>query len=418
MEPVRHSINSINFTSQPLNLSGTSFGATSQASDTVKKLMDKVSFGILSTQGVKDDKSKVVSATSLAPVLGMLLACMDDKERKALVLGIPADSLTDELEIEIHKKLGEFSVKHAYGEHPDEEQAISCANLLAFANTLNNEQLNQILSECYQTEKLDCQGRWLADVTDAYVNEKTRGKIKSLFGGLSQGERERITAVIANVMEFRGIWEHEMPKHRTVPGRFLCANGSIIKNVIMMCSTEVLQFVHNKDFGAIGKKFRSANGEDLKLVAITPADSENPTAIDKLDYETIDHLIDRLNYREVKLDLKLPKIKMTDSCDTHLLDKISQTFGTDIIKAEDLSRLGKPGGQQLEILQKVSLSVDEEGAHGTVATAATRRLRGMSKGCYFHFDCPGYIAIVDRQGNRLLEMMIKDGSFFEFQGEP
>lgn len=88
---------------QPSNIPATSFEITSQASKIVKKLMNKLSLAILCTQGEKDDKSKVVSSVSLTPVVGMILLSMDDKARKALILGIPEESLTDELETEIHK---------------------------------------------------------------------------------------------------------------------------------------------------------------------------------------------------------------------------------------------------------------------------------------------------------------------------
>lgn len=101
MDSIRPSINTAQW--QPFNLPDSSFETTSQASDIVKKLLDKVSLGILSAKGVRDDESKVVSSTSLAPVLGMLLACMDDKARKAAVLGISEEQLTDELETQIHK---------------------------------------------------------------------------------------------------------------------------------------------------------------------------------------------------------------------------------------------------------------------------------------------------------------------------
>ncbi|WP_422410544.1 MULTISPECIES: serpin family protein [unclassified Endozoicomonas] len=418
MHPIGHSFRQFSLSSQPLNLRNTSFKATSQASYLVKKLIDKVSLGILNALDDRDNKSKVVSSTSLAPVLGMLLASMDDKARKASILGISKEELTDEMEIEIHKKLGEFSINHAYAKDPYQiQKALSCANFIGSDSAVINEHLDQILSVCYRTEKLDRpdQDRCLADIAEDFVKEKTHGKINKLFHGHCKTRRELITTVIGNVMEFEGIWERPFSKEKTASGKFICADGSMIENVKMMMSTENVQFFDNGKFGAIGKNFRSVNGEDLKLVAIiTPDDS--PTGINNLDSDTINHLIDGLNGRKKEMDLMLPRIKIDGSCDTNLLDKISQTFGADVIRSEDLTRLGHPSNCDLEILQKTRVSINEEGAYGQVATAATRTLRGFGtkKPPHFHFVSPGYIAIVDGQGNRLVEMLIKDGSFLEF----
>ncbi|WP_448215501.1 hypothetical protein [Endozoicomonas sp. 2B-B] len=84
MIPVSHTIKSMH--SQPLNRNDTHTGVSLQPSDIAKKLIDKVSFGILSSEG---KKSTIVSPASLTPVLGMLLACIDDNAKKESILGIP-----------------------------------------------------------------------------------------------------------------------------------------------------------------------------------------------------------------------------------------------------------------------------------------------------------------------------------------
>ncbi|WP_422137970.1 serpin family protein [Endozoicomonas sp. ALC020] len=391
---------------QPSNMPATSFEITSQASDIVKKLINKVSIGILCTQDAKDHKSKVISSVSLAPVLGMLLLCMDDKAKKALILEIPEESLTDELETEIHKKLGEFSKDHPYGSHPD--QLISCANFIASAFCVRFEQFEKILSECYLTQKLEGAFWDVADVTEAFVKDKTKGKIEKLFDGLNE-----VKAVIGNVIDCRAVWEDSFSPDETAAGRFLCANGTCIDNVKMMSKTETVQCASNRRFRAIAKEFQSVNGEDLKLVAIKPH-NKSATAIDKLDSDTINELTEQLNHRQAEYTLTLPKINM-DSCDTQLLKKICKVFGTDIV-AGDLTKLGISADDNLEMLQKIIFSVDEKGASCAMATVAQIQTRCEKP--RFDFDCPGYIAILDKKGNRLIELVIKDGSFLECVGDP
>lgn len=407
MTPIGHSIKSISMSSQPLNLQDTHTGTTLQASDIAKKLIDKVSFGILNSEG---KKSTVASPTSLTPVLGMLLACIDDNAKKESILGIPEGTLTEELETEVHKELGKFSKDNPYGGHP--EQLISCANFIASAFHVRDEQLEKILSECYQTKKLESNQWNVAEVTEDFVKEKTKGKIKKLFDDTNE-----VTATIGNVMEFRGVWEDSFSPDKTAPQSFLCADGTRINNVKMMVKTETIQCASNSKFAAIAKEFKSVNGEDLKLVAIKPR-KESATAIDNLDSETINELTKQLNYKEAKYQLSLPKIKVKDSCDTKLLEKMCEALGTDIIVAGDLTRLGLAADQDLEVLQKIVLSVDEEGASGSMATVAKILTRSVSGTSHFDFDCPGYIAIVDKEGNRLIELVIKDGSFLEFDGDP
>ncbi|WP_306800354.1 serpin family protein [Endozoicomonas sp. YOMI1] len=371
--------------------------------------MDKVSFAIL---GITDKKSTVVSSASLAPVLGMVLASMEDNAKKELLLGLPPGSLTEELEIEIHQKLGEFSKDHPYDET---HKTISAANFVATASSTKDEYLERILPECYQTQTLENGDMNVADATDTFVNEKTKGKIKTLFDGFSEFDRKQVSVVLGNVMEFRGIWETSFSPDKTAPGRFLCADGTRIENVKKMCTTEDFHFANDGEFTAIAKEFRSENGEDLKLVAIAPNET-SATAINNLDSGTINHLIGKLDERKTEITLDLPIIEVENSGDTELLEKITHALGTSI-KAQDLSRLDPSPSYALRMVQKIKVSVDEQGAHSSIATAATAQSRGGAQD-FFNIDCPSYIAIVDSKGNRLLELVIKDGSFLVPDGSP
>ncbi|MBO9480636.1 hypothetical protein J7439_04330 [Salinisphaera sp. G21_0] len=377
------------------------------ASDIVEKLMNTVSFAILS---ITDKKSRVVSSASLAPVLGMVLACMKDNAKKESLLNIPPGSLTEELEMEIHQKLGEFSKDRPYDETG---KIISAANFVGTASVTTDQYLDRILSECYQTQTLEIDKENVADAADTFVKEKTKGKIKQLFDDLTEFERNQISLVLGNVMEIRGVWMEAFPLNSKASCRFLCADGTM-KNVRKMRIKENLHFAGNKVFTAIAKDFRSENGEDLKLVAITP-NRTSATAINKLDSETINHLISKLDESKAEITLDLPKIEVKQGGDTELLEKITDALGTSIT-ARDLSRLNPSPTYNLRMVQKITVSVDEQGADSTIATAATAASRGGEN--TFNVDCPSYIAIVGSKGNRLLEMVIKDDSFLVPDGSP
>ena len=397
---------------QTVNLPATSFDVTSKASNIVKKMIDKVSLGILMTEG---DKSKVVCPASLSTVIGLLLASMKDNARKAEFLGITKESLTEDLEDAIHKQLGKLCREHPFGKGP--EQPIRCTSFIGCADATRDEKLDQILSEHYKTEKLYTDNSCLADVAEAFVKNRTDGKIDSLFKDYSGISREEITAILGSVFEIKCKWRDEFPEKKTAPDTFLCADGTRIHNVKMMNITEDLYFTGNNRFGAIAKEFQSVNGESLKLVLITPL-RESATEINKLDNQTISNMIYHLKDQKTRYNLKLPKIKVDDSRDSKLLEKICQIYGTNVITAEDLSRLGRLVGNDLNIFQTTTTSIDEKGAYGIVATAAEVVTRGSSRIPDCKLVCPSYIAIVDEKDNRLIELIIKDGSFFEFFEKP
>ncbi|MBO9480635.1 serpin family protein [Salinisphaera sp. G21_0] len=397
---------------QILNRPDTAHPATLSASDIVKTMADKLSIELLD---IKGNKSKAFSLVSLLQPLGMALLSMTDDTIVASALGIPPGSLTQDLKDKIHTELGKCAVEHSYD--PDSDQSIRITNFIGSTCCYDNEQYEQSLSKYYKTEKLDNNnnGKNLADTIDSFVHDKTEGEIKTVFDHLTEPERQEVKAALGSVMKFQVDWEKSFSEDDTEQGQFQCADGTFINNVMMMCKTEYFRVATDKKFAAIAKEFRSVNGEDLKLVAIKPRKS-SATAINHLNSETINHLIGKLNDSKIKVELKLPKIDIADSCETELLDKINKALGISI-KAQDLSRLGTSPCDELKIIQKIKASIDEKGARGSIATAAV----DISRSCYtpcFDFNCPGYIAIVDREGNRLLELIIKDGRFLVLDGPP
>ncbi|USE36517.1 serpin family protein [Endozoicomonas sp. SCSIO W0465] len=409
MGPITPSNQNISFLSPPIYPADASSLPTLSASDVVKQLMDKVSFKLLAMTG---DVSTALSPASLAPVLGMVLACIEDNNKKESILGIPEGSLTPDLESDIHQELGKFSIKHPY--NSDDGKPVSSVNFIASDYHHRDEALDQILSTHYQTKKLNSDdGKNVADITDLFVKGNTEGKITTLFDGLDEFQRKNVRAVLGNVMEFRGTWKTRFDPADTTSGHFLCADGSHIDNAKMMCTTERVQYAENTKFVAIAKELQPG----LKLVAIKPH-LPSAKAIWTLNYRTINRLMHELNDGvKEKVELKLPKIDVAGSRDTELLEKIVQALGT-TITAQDLSRLGTTPCDELHMVQKLIASIDEEGAHGKIATAAVSTLRCSEKTFGFNFNCPGYMCIVDSKGNRLLELVIKDGSYLVFDGSP
>ncbi|WBA81138.1 serpin family protein [Endozoicomonas sp. GU-1] len=306
---------------QRTNLPDTASPATLSASDIVKTMLDKLSLELLD---IKGNKSKAFSRVSLRQPLGMALLSMTDDTIVASALGISPDSLTKDLKDKIHTELGKCA-------DPESDQSMRITNFIGSSYCCDNEQYEQSLSKHYKTKKLDNNnnGKNLADTIDSFVHDKTEGEIDTVFGHLTESQRHKVKAALGSVMNFQIDWDERFSEDDTKKGQFQCADGTFINNVLMMCKTEVLNVATDGNFAAIAKEFRSANGEDLKLVAIKPRKS-SATAINNLNSETINHLIDKLKDVEMEIELKLPKIDITNSCNTELLDKINQVLGTSI----------------------------------------------------------------------------------------
>ena len=379
----------------------------------VKTMIEKISSNLC----LEGEQSTAHSPASIAPALGMMLACMENNGDKEKLLGIPRGSLTPELEVEIHQTLGEFSRSHTCSNSmgPDENTPIVNFNFCVSDYPVQDEQYQQILSKHYLAPKLEHNHKYPADISDAYVKEKTNNRIPTLFDGLSAYERSQTRAVLCNVMEVKAVWETLFSPDKTFAGRFMREDGNIIENVLMMDTTDSFQLATFKDFTATSKDFKSVNGEDLKLVVIKPVDSSH-TRIKDLDRWTINRLMDQLAQSPKKMvKLTLPKM-VIESSDDNLLSKINHALNTDIT-AEQLSRLGADSNECLSVAQKIKASIDEQGARIVAASNARVFTRGSSGPApeAFRVNCPSFIVITDGKDN-ILEATLKCEKFLSTDG--
>ena len=194
-------------------------------------------------------------------------------------------------------------------------------------------------------------------------------------------------------------------------------DGAIIENVLMMHTTDSLPFVKNSDFKAISKDFKSADGEHLKLIVITPSES-SPTKIKDLDRQAINNLMEQLAHSpKQNVDLALPKMEI-EVKNNELLQVINKALDTNI-SAKELTSLNVGECSYLEITQKINASVDERGARIKAASAAVSRSRGFSRSGNedFSVNCPSFVVITNGKEN-LLEATLKCEKFLSTRGDP
>lgn len=378
-----------------------------KASAIVEKFIQKLSLELIK----KSKNSKALSPASLTPVLGMLLAAMDNNGDIEKILGLTKGALTPELEAKVHHELGKYSKKHPYGESP----IIATENFMASHYQCQDEGFEQILKDAYGTNVLAVTGvQNVADITDEFVAEKTRGEITGVFDGMSPEEREKMMFTMGNVLTFKGVWNSTFNENLTKPGKFHCADGRTINNIDMMHLTEKVECGSYNGFDIIIKDFESGTMDSLQFVAIIP-DELSGESIKNLDVDTIDVLIQlAAGSKKSIVELTIPRMEI-DSKTEGLEHQIGAALDVSI-DAEKLSKFGISPGDPLNMFQKVKASINEKGAHGSVVTALS-----VDRACVpvtaFEFNRPGYIAIRNKiEGDILIEAFVKDDKFLVSRG--
>ena len=393
----------------PTTQPGNQPGITPEASEIVRKCVQKLSRQLLISPG---NASSAFSSVSLVPLLGMILAAMGHSSKKEEVLGLPEGSLTPTLEKAIHDLLGETSRRYASGNH----SAVVSTSFLLSSLPQQSPALAKVLRESYCAETQTISHQSVADATEDLIRKKTEGRIPRLFTGMSPAIRSNMVLTLGNVLLFNGLWSESFDKDYTRPGAFRCADHRTIKNVQMMHLTDRIPSAEYGIYRAIAKDFMPDNDLSLRFVAIQPSDPILTTA-DELDDHTINALLDSLNEaRPEKIKLRIPKIEI-DCVEDQLLDKLHRILGIKFTP-EELSELRLNPSDHIDISNALRVSLGEKGVRGSVANVLFGVTRSMcSTRCpEFFFDKPGYIAIVDGSGNRLVEATIKDGEYLVTDG--
>lgn len=384
---------------------------TPSAPEVARQWVEQTASAILATGLGRNAKSIVLSPVGIAPVLGMLLAGVEDQARKEGLLSLPPGSLTPELEADIHRELGAFSRAHPFAEN----SAITTVNFLTSLRPAPGQFLIDTLQDAYHTEVQPVDlFHDIAKATDDYVARKTGGRITNAFGDASTIERGEVVLALGNILNFQGIWEEPFDKKVTCADNFYCADGSIIKNVELMHMTGALRFARHRGFQAVAKSFQSDDGQPLKLVAIHSGDT-NTGPLFRLTNRIINNLITMsINADEVQGLIVLPRIQINHT-DRLLLAK--QALATNhTITPQDLSGFHLDTGDILNSHSTINVSLDEVGVKGSVVTLFDTISRSSFSLPQFVFDRPGYIAIVDDSGSRLVEAVINDGQFLVTSG--
>ena len=383
--------------------------STPDASKVTRDWVEKTSSRLLQS-GL--GSSMVLSPVSIAPVLGMLLVGMDNQDDKEKLLGLPRGSLTEELETQIHRELGAYSRAHPFSKG----SAVATVNFLTSMCPSPGQAVIDTLQGAYDTEiqivSPDSDSN-VAKITDEYVSDKTAGRITNAFGDASEAMYNQAVLVLGNVLNFQGFWADPFDKSETSADKFYCLDGSVINNVQMMHQRSELGFAEYIGFEAVAKGFDSDDGQPLTLVVIKPG-SDSTNSLSRLSSDVINDLIDMSIHAEEQVGyLDLPRIQIKHT-DNKLLESQASATGFEIT-SQNLGNFNVCKLDGVNSQSTINVTLDEAGARGSVATTVCVT-RSLSMPQQFTLNCPGYFAIVDDSGNRLVEAMITDGRFLTTDG--
>ncbi|XP_054237898.1 serpin B6-like [Indicator indicator] len=260
--------------------------------------------------------------------------------------------------------------------------------ILRTANRLYGEKTFEILSSFIESsQKLYHGGLEQTDFVNAseestnqinaWVEEKTEGKIPNLLPKGILDSQTRL--VLVNAIYFKGNWEKEFNKGKTVEMPFHI-NENETKPVQMMMMKDRFNMTYIGDFQTKILELPYVGNELSMIILLPDKIQDGPTGLERLERElTYEMLIDWINPEMMdctQVRVSLPKFKLEEGYDLKpLLSSMGMPDAFELGKA-DFS--GISAGNEVvlsKVVHKSFVEVNEEGTEAAAATAGVMNLR-------------------------------------------
>ncbi|XP_064017151.1 serpin B6-like isoform X1 [Pogoniulus pusillus] len=261
--------------------------------------------------------------------------------------------------------------------------------ILRTANRLYGEKTFEFLSSFIESsqklyhaglEQTDFVNAWeeSAKQINAWVEEKTEGKIQNLLAKGMLDSQTRL--VLVNAIYFKGRWEKEFSKEKTVEMPFHISENET-KPVQMMRKKDKFNMTYIGDFETKILELPYVGNELSMIILLPNAIQGGFTGLERLERElTYEKLIDWINPEMMdctEVRVSLPKFKLEEDYELKpLLTSMGMPDAFDLGKA-DFS--GMSAGNELVLSKVIHKSFVEVNEEGTEAAAATAGL--MMKRC-------------------------------------
>jgi len=233
-------------------------------------------------------------------------------------------------------------------------------------------------------------------IINAWVEDRTKGKIKDLIG---QGVLNPLTVlVLVNAIYFKGNWASQFdPKHTTESDFSLLDGGRT--RVSMMYQKGSFGYGEIEGAQLLELPY---TGNQLSMILILPNEPKRLSILeDELTPANLDSYLSRIVVKDV--DVFLPKFKVTWG--TFELKGPLQALGIQKAFSSGADFSGMDGTRSLSIdsvLHKAFVEVNEEGTEAAAATAVIMTRGGSLETPTFRADHPFLFLIRDKTTGSIL----------------
>jgi serpin B len=196
-----------------------------------------------------------------------------------------------------------------------------------------------------------------------WVEDETQEKITDLIPPNAITPLTRL--VLANAIYFKGSWFHPFDQGLTQPGPFTTLEGDEISVEMMKLFDERLLYLQEAEFQAVRLPYLS---RDFAMTLILPDRGSFKTVEDMLTVDLLDNLLS--NMVSERINLEMPKFDFETTINAN--DPLKALGMENAFDPDHSDFRGMADVEDLhitDVLQKATITVDEEGTEAAAATA-------------------------------------------------
>ncbi|KAJ3654868.1 hypothetical protein Zmor_014023 [Zophobas morio] len=238
-----------------------------------------------------------------------------------------------------------------------------------------------------------------AATINAWVEEKTKDKIKGLIDKRNLDESTRL--VLVNAIYFKGSWMHKFDKEDTKTEPFYLNDVDSV-DVEIMHITRKYHYTSAKELGAQILELPYAN-DNVSMVIVLPFKKDGIAELEKqLAGVNLTDITYKMRYVEVTV--ALPKFKIEQTID--LEDSLTKLGLGEIFNPSAANFSGMISSKEplyvSKVVQKAFIEVNEEGAEAAAATGMVIMTESLVMGpnIYFTADHPFILMLLEKSSGK------------------
>jgi serine protease inhibitor len=240
-----------------------------------------------------------------------------------------------------------------------------------------------------QVESIDFRSPTAVPTINSWVSEHTNDKIPTILDNIADEE----VMFLINAIYFKGIWQKQFDKSKTVDAPFHSADGTT-STVKMMAREEGVQYTATSEYAAVDLPY----GNSAFSMTVVLPNGDIDAFAESFDQAKWNSLVG--SFRESNLQVYLPRFRM--EWKRGLNEDLQQLGMRLAFYSADFTRMS-PRGLDLiitRVVQKTFVEVDEEGTEAAAATMVGVGLTSMPAA--FRADRPFLVVIRERFSGTIL----------------